>query len=152
MAQGDGGGLSPTQEVARRVQELRRKRGLTAAALAERMTGLGVPWDRSIVANLESKRRRSLSVEELLALALALNVAPVHLMVPPDDPGEPYQVTPTISGTRSLVRQWLRGVAQLDPDADRREFLTEVPEAEFYAPGAAAAFHLGRGEKSGDEQ
>jgi transcriptional regulator with XRE-family HTH domain len=123
----------PTQEVARRVKELRGKRGLSAAALAKRMTELGVKWDRSIVANLEGGRRQTVSVAELLALALALNVAPVHLLVPIDGPDEPYWVTPGLTYRRDGVRAWIRGVTSIDQDADWREFFAEVPKDEFYS-------------------
>ena len=42
-------------------------------------------WTRIVVTKLETGRRQSVSVEELLALAYVLNVAPVHLLVPWDD-------------------------------------------------------------------
>jgi transcriptional regulator with XRE-family HTH domain len=57
----------PVQTVARRVRELREKRRLSAAQLAERLQQVGLDWDRNIVANLENGRRASLGVDELLA-------------------------------------------------------------------------------------
>jgi transcriptional regulator with XRE-family HTH domain len=127
-------GPAVTREIAQRMKDLRRKRDLDQAELAERMTGLGVPWDRSIVANLESGRRRSVAVDEVYALALALNVAPVHLLVPVDDGDQPYQVTATVTAERFRVRAWIRGHALLEkfPRAGAsREFFSEQPEEDI---------------------
>jgi len=125
-----------TREIAQRMREVRDKRGLTGAELAERMTGLGVPWDRSIVANLENGRRQSVTVEELLALALILRAAPVHLIVPPDDSDAPYQVTAAVTESRFRVRSWIRGLFPLErlPGVGAvRDFWAEVPDDEFGA-------------------
>jgi transcriptional regulator with XRE-family HTH domain len=130
-------GSGVTREIAQRMRELRGKRGLTGAGLGERMTGLGVPWDRSIVANLESGRRRSVTVDELLALALALNCPPMYLLIPPDAPGEPYAVTPAVSESRRNVAAWFAGEGPILPRlplvGDIREFYAELPEDKFYA-------------------
>jgi transcriptional regulator with XRE-family HTH domain len=118
------------------VKELRPKRGLTAANLAERMTELGIKWDRAIVANLESGRRRSVSVDELLGLALVLNVAPVHLLVPPDDDEKPYEITAKVTEPSFRVRGWIRGLFMLRTlprVGAQREFFSEVPPDEFEA-------------------
>jgi hypothetical protein len=82
-----------------------------------------------------SSRRQSpaISVDELLALAFILNVAPVHLLVPPDDPHAPYEVTPKVTEDRSSVRAWIRGVNTIDYDADWRQFFAEVPKEEWYS-------------------
>jgi hypothetical protein len=82
----------------------------------------------------EKRRPRPVTVDELLALALALNVAPVHLLVPPDDSEAPYQVTSAVTAaSRFVARGWIRGIAPLG--GDRREFDTEVPKDEYYSPG-----------------
>ena len=125
--------LSPTQVVAKRVREVRQKRGLTAAQLAEQMARVGVPWKRGVVAKLESGLREAVSVEELLALAYVLDVAPVHLLVPFDDDAQPYQVTPTRDDPAGFVRDWIRGDWYLD-GTDVRNFFSELPEHEFFPP------------------
>ena len=121
--------LRPHRVIAARVRELRDKRRLTAAQLAERMTEAGVKWDRSVVANLESGRRASVSVEELLALAYVLEVAPVHLIVPVDADGW-FAVTPDLSTTNEYARAWIRGSVAL-PGIDERQFFSEVPADEW---------------------
>jgi transcriptional regulator with XRE-family HTH domain len=129
----DAAPLSPTQWVAKRVREVRQKRGLTAAQLATEMTRVGVPWKRGVVAKLESGLREAVSVEELLALAYVLDVAPVHLLVPFDDDAQPYQVTPTRNDPAGYVRDWIRGDWYLD-GTDVRHFFSELPEHEFHPP------------------
>jgi len=133
----------PSDVVAARVREVRGKRHLTVAELAERCAALGAPeLTAQALYKLEQRRPgklrpRPVTVDELLALAAALNVAPVHLLVPPDDPGAPYPVTSKITTRRFSARAWIRGIGPIDPDADPREFYTEVPEGEFYTPAHA---------------
>ena len=119
----------PVEHLARRVRELRRRRGLSAAQLADRLRQAGLDWDRSIVANLENGRRASLDIGELLALALVLDVAPTHLLVPLDDE-QPYQVTPTRVEPSGAVRDWVRGAGALD-GTDERAYSAEIPDAEW---------------------
>jgi transcriptional regulator with XRE-family HTH domain len=135
----------PVETVARRVREVRRRRGLSAAQLAERLQQVGLDWDRNIVANLENGRRASLSVDELLALALVLDVAPVHLLVPLEDE-QPYQVTPTRVEPAGVVRDLIRGADAL-AGMDGRAFFSEVPEHEWLQVTEHSRTH--RGERLG---
>ncbi|MGW6258786.1 helix-turn-helix domain-containing protein [Streptomyces sp. NPDC055085] len=122
--------LGPTRWVAHRVRAVRERRGLTAQQVADALNDQGVGWQRSTVAKLESGRRENLSVAELLALSVVLEVAPVHLLVPTED-GVPYQTTPGSDPIASeTVRRWVRGEGLL-PGADARAFWSEIPEAEF---------------------
>jgi hypothetical protein len=70
---------------------------------------------RSIPADLEIARRENISVAELLAFAVVPDVAPVHLLVPPEG-AEPYAVTTV---TLEQARAWIRGTKPL-PGTDRR--------------------------------
>lgn len=100
----------PSIVIAVQVRRLRDERGWSARELGERMAAEGATWDRSVVANLESGRRRSVSVEEWLTLARVLDVAPIHLLVPLADDRE-YAVTPRQTSTADQVRAWVRGYA-----------------------------------------
>lgn len=113
----------PVTTVADRVREVRMRHRLTAQDLAERLQGLGLPWERTTVVKLENKRRQTLTVTELMALAVALDVAPVNLLVPLDD--RPYQVTPNRTESSDAVRAWVRGEQPL-PGTDERTYRTEV--------------------------
>jgi transcriptional regulator with XRE-family HTH domain len=120
---------SPVDTIRHRVKQLRGHRGWTGAELGTRLTRLGARWDRSIVANFEAGRRRTVSVTELLALAIVFDVAPVNLLVPLDD--RPYQVTPTRAENSDLVRSWVRGEQPL-PGTDERTYRTEVSLADLH--------------------
>jgi transcriptional regulator with XRE-family HTH domain len=135
------GPLTPTAVVAARMREVRVKRGWSAAELARRMRAAGVPWERIVVTKLETGRRASVSVAELLALGAVLNCPPVMLMTADerDDPDyEPgrvnlnYQVTPTVTSDMSAVRAWIRGAVTLTADDDPREYYGELPVDEYY--------------------
>ena len=124
----------PHRVIAERVRELRKRRGMTAARLAEEMTQAGVKWDRTIVTNLENGRRSAVSVEEALTLAYVLDVAPVHLIVPLSPDGW-YAVTPDEYRTRNdRVRAWIRGAYALEGHTDQRAYFSEVPEDEWVPP------------------
>lgn len=126
---------TPSDVVAKRVREIRRKHGLTVAQLAQRCAELGMPELTSqAIYNLEAgrkdrqgRRRRAVTVDELLALAAVLDVAPVWLLVPADDDDkEPYQVTPTRAELADVVRNWVRGDRPL-PGTDWRRYIAEGP-------------------------
>lgn len=68
--------------VASQVKRYRSERRLSAQQLAEACTALGVPLQRSVVANFENGRRNTVTVAELMALAKVLNVPPIMLIFP----------------------------------------------------------------------
>lgn len=55
---------------------------MSAQQLADACDALGHPVPRSVIANLESGRRETITVAELLVLARALEVPPVQLVFP----------------------------------------------------------------------
>jgi transcriptional regulator with XRE-family HTH domain len=55
---------------------------MSAQQLADRTAELGMPIPRSVLANLESGRRETVSLAEILVLAAALGVSPIELMCP----------------------------------------------------------------------
>ncbi len=121
--------------IARRVREVRSRHQMTAQDLAERLTALGLPWNRTTVVKLENGRRENVSVTELLVLAEALATAPVNLLVPLDN--EPYQVTPERTESADRVREWVRGNKPL-PGTDteaQRTFYAEVAMADIQRRG-----------------
>lgn len=120
--------VGPVATIAQRVKELRGRRGWTAAHLGKVLGKHGVSWDRFTVANLESGKRQNVTVQELFALALALDVAPTNLLVPLDD--RPYQVTPVRTESADMVRAWVRGEEPL-PGADERTYRAEKSLADM---------------------
>jgi transcriptional regulator with XRE-family HTH domain len=152
---------TPSDVVAARVRELRTSRGMKVADLAARCAELGAEQlTVQALYKLEGQREsatrrpRPVSVDELLALAAALDVAPVHLLVPPypspqwggtgkqatnlarspDDPNTPndempYQVTSGREVPCWRARQFIRGIRPL-PGMDAWRFFGEVPPHE----------------------
>ncbi|MBW8704414.1 hypothetical protein MBT84_32925 [Streptomyces sp. MBT84] len=121
--------LSPTDTVAKRVREVRKRRGLTAEQLADKLREQGVLWDRYTVTKLENGKRQNITLSEWLTLAAVLNVAPTHLLLPVDGGEEAYQVTPTRTERVEQVRGWVRGHWPL-PGANVIQFQAEMPEEE----------------------
>lgn len=119
-----------TKMIVDRVRDIRKRRGWSAQAFANELKRVGLDWDRSVVANLEAGRRNWISVEELLAIASVLDVAPVHLIVPTDDNDAAYPVTSEQTEPRDTVRNWIRGHLPLS-GTDIRLFYSEVPAAEW---------------------
>lgn len=125
--------LTPTQTVAARVRELRKRHGWSASQLAERLAAVGLPWDRFTVQNLENGRRQNVTLDESLALAFVLDVAPVHLIVPITDGQRFFAVTPEDATPADEAREWIRGRSPLPPQ-DPRVYFSEVPASEWEPP------------------
>jgi len=74
--------LGPTgARVGRRLNELRRGRGLTLGELADKLKELGRPILLSALSKIEKGQRR-VDVDDLVALALALDVSPNMILLP----------------------------------------------------------------------
>ncbi|MEU3667578.1 helix-turn-helix domain-containing protein [Streptomyces virginiae] len=71
-----------TMLVALGVKRVRAERKMSAQQLSDRCAELGMPIARSVLANLESGRRSSISLPEVLILARALRVSPIALCFP----------------------------------------------------------------------
>ena len=118
--------------LAQRVRELRKRRGFTQGELADRVNAvLGTNWYATTVAKIEgtgtsrsrqattrSKKRtpsaeavrrtaRAVSMTELLALAISLNVSPESLLLP-RGPSAPVDVGGP-PATAHALREWLAG-------------------------------------------
>src|SRR5438128_1706924 len=78
--------LSPSQAFGQRLRDARRTapRQLSQAELSKRLGDLGVPVSRQTLIEIEKGNRR-VTLDEALAIAAAVGVAPVHLMVPFED-------------------------------------------------------------------
>jgi transcriptional regulator with XRE-family HTH domain len=111
---------TPTKTVATRVRQYRTDRGWSARVLAEKCQEAGLKWERDVVANLESGRRTSVTLDELLILALVLNVPPI-LLVTPLGAKDEQQVAPDVWAKPWDVYRWFLGEIA-DPRGD--EFAT----------------------------
>jgi transcriptional regulator with XRE-family HTH domain len=102
--------------VAAEVVRIRRAAGLTRDDLAERCARRGLPLTTSTIANIETgrrdgdgRRRREVTVDELVVLADALKVAPVLLVFPVGQQGVTTWVGESGSVDTWLAAQWFGG-------------------------------------------
>jgi transcriptional regulator with XRE-family HTH domain len=85
---------SSGERAARRIGELRRSLGLTLADLERRLGELGRPIPVSSLSKIENGQRR-VDVDDLLALALALDASPNAILLPgADDLGDDVALAP----------------------------------------------------------
>jgi transcriptional regulator with XRE-family HTH domain len=73
---------SLTAVIADQVRYYRNERRLSAQDLADRCEELGLAIPRPVLSNLETHRRNSVTVAELIVLAAALEVPPILLIAP----------------------------------------------------------------------
>jgi hypothetical protein len=114
----------------------RKLHGWNREDLAAVCASLGMPrLTATVIYDIESGRRgrprgrREITADEWITLALALDLAPIHMAVPIDD-GAQVQLTPDITERAGVVRQWVRGRDPLR-GTDRRIYYAYVPEAEL---------------------
>ena len=99
-----------TRVLAAQVARLRKAAGWSQAQLAERVAKHRPGWTRSSVTKLENGLRESISVGDLVALALAFDVPPVMLLADPRSVDEvPLAKGVTVSAWDALL--WFTGDA-----------------------------------------
>ena len=115
--------------VARNVGELRGRRQFSVRDLSRRLEELGTPMLASAISKIENGQRK-VTVDELVALARALNVSPVRLLLPgkPDTSGD--------SAAANARREWewhamWRWAVGEEPLARERRPLTDPRIREF---------------------
>lgn len=115
----------PGQIVAQRIKEARKRRGWTQQQLADQLGVL-----RPTITKIEQggDRAKNFSVFDLFAFAVALGVAPVHLLVPLDDEAE-VQIADGRDLPAPDARMWIRGWLLLD-DSDPQAWFDNLPRAE----------------------
>jgi transcriptional regulator with XRE-family HTH domain len=103
--------------VAANVRALRQARGLDLADLADRMNRLGQSLSLGGLSKLERGDRR-VDVDDLMALAIALDVTPSRLLLPADATEEPAELTPELAVSSEEAWSWACGEARLPASAD----------------------------------
>lgn len=105
-----------SQRVAANLRHIRRERELTTAALSRRLAELGHPIADTGITKIEKGDRR-VDVDDLVALAVALDATPNRLLLPEMDAGHPsakFDLTPR--GTQQRLDDawaWASGERQL---------------------------------------
>lgn len=106
--------------VAQEVRRHRQARGLSAKQLSDRCAQLGMPIQRSVLANLESGRRATISVAEVMVLAAALEVAPMQLLFPVGYE-ERFEFLPNQHAVPFAAAQWFEGKLSLEGTPTKTE-------------------------------
>jgi transcriptional regulator with XRE-family HTH domain len=143
---------------ARRLREARNARGWTQQELAAALGRLSAPMDRTTVAKIE-KGQREVRLDEFVAFAAALDIAPVHLILPIEGDvvvryidrkrealrnekrGPAVRLAPALLVDQVKARRWARGEIPLDPANFR-----------FYRDQGAGERSVSAEELSPDEQ
>lgn len=96
----------------REVSAVRTARQWRQVDLAERLTAFGVPTSQVAVSRVESGGQGGISIDDVMAYALALGVSPIRLLMPREGDDE-VQITPTVTLDGRSARTWMRGQAPL---------------------------------------
>jgi hypothetical protein len=122
--------------VAQAVYELRGKR--SAQWLANRTKELGHEVSRSVIADLETGRRRYVTTAELVMFARALRTSPVALVYPfgPGDGDTVRELTPSVYEQQIDAVQWFSGLL----DTHEANIFWNVGEANEHIEYGRAVF------------
>ena len=108
--------MRPSEVFAVRLRETRKARNLTQAELAFKIESTGTPMSKAALLRIE-RGERGLSLDEALALAMALNAVPAYLLSPPA--GAVIAVSDTFAMDGAGLREWLRyGLWNWEPAPD----------------------------------
>ncbi len=97
-----------THTVVAGIKAYREQRGWKVQELADRCTELGYPMRRTTLSNLESGLRKSITLHEVLIIAVALGVPPVMLIFP-GLPTEPVEYRPGVTIESWPAARWFTG-------------------------------------------
>lgn len=119
MTQDDDWSAGMARLVAREVRRYREMRHpkMSTQQLSDRTAELGMPIPRSVLANLESGRRETVSVAEVLVLAAALDVAPIDLICPVGFDKQ-MEMLPRLMMDPLSAMRWFTGEWRLDISDD----------------------------------
>lgn len=102
-------GWGPTsRQVAANLARIRQARGLSTTRLAAALEDLGQPIPPTGITRIEKGQRR-VDTDDLVALALALNVSPLTLLLPPRNGQELAALTSACEVTARTAWKWGKG-------------------------------------------
>lgn len=91
--------VKPSDGIGERIAKYRRLAGLSAQQLSDKIGGM---LSRSVIANIENGRKTDLTVDQLIALSWALDVPPVALALPLD---QPYRFIRIVDSDEEVVTE-----------------------------------------------
>lgn len=93
-------------QVARNIERVRKARQMKQKDVSDRLRAVGRPMLPTVVSKVERGDRR-VDVDDLVAFALALNVSPVALLLPPEPIGDWDTVRLTAEVEALITDAWL---------------------------------------------
>lgn len=104
---------------AKNLRRIRNGRGFSVYGLSDALTELGHRIDPSALAKIE-RGERQVSIDDLMALAVALDVSPSAILLPlTDDPAFKVEITGVGTVPANEAWDWMDGRRRLDrPCAD----------------------------------
>jgi transcriptional regulator with XRE-family HTH domain len=135
-------GDTPAKVFARRLRQAREARHWTQQELVDQLAVLGYQMDRATIAQIESGARRNgvtrsenITLNEVVALSMALGVALIHMVVPPEPDDAPVWLVPKRPADTALnARRWARGEQAL---GDEDFYWAQVPARDQLAKWTA---------------
>jgi transcriptional regulator with XRE-family HTH domain len=116
---------------ARRLREARDERVWTQQDLSDALDALGAPMDRTTIAKLE-KQQREVRLDELIAIAAALDVAVLHLILPIEG-DDAVRLAPSLETGVERARDWAGGRHPLNADNARFYYYQSPRDSELDA-------------------
>lgn len=95
---------------AENLRRIRDARGLSTARLSKLLEDVGRPIQPTGITKIEKKERK-VDVDDLVALALVLNVSPLALLLPPVDGDESVSLAPAVEVPAWLAWEWAEGTS-----------------------------------------
>jgi transcriptional regulator with XRE-family HTH domain len=107
--------------VAANVKQLRAHRGLTQADLSQRLTEIGRPIPVASIGKLETGLRK-IEVDDLVVLAIALDVSPLTLLLPGSRRATDAVAATGVTTNAGRLWEWGLGVRSLEEGPTSDEF------------------------------
>jgi transcriptional regulator with XRE-family HTH domain len=100
--------------VAAEIRRLRAEQKMSAQAVSDATSRMGHTVTRTTISDIETGRRKYITVAELMLLARALNTSPVLLVFPPPYFGAPVEVLPNVTEAERIAAvDWFSGKGRL---------------------------------------
>lgn len=127
--------IGPAGDVLRQnLRRIRSGKGISYATLAARLAHTGLPV-HPVGLSRSERGTRPVDVDELVAIAVVLDVSPVDLLIPgPVHDDMPWQATPRLRVQAGRARAWIGGRATLTPVTSQEQ----LTEAIRWVPGYRA--------------
>jgi transcriptional regulator with XRE-family HTH domain len=138
----------PSEVFAEQMRIQRDRRGWTQRQLAARLSKLGLVVHQTKIGKWESGERR-ITLDEALAISVALDVSPAHMIAGSYTDGGLWEPSVALSAATAPVsarqmRMWVRGQQSLWGQ-DEKRYYTEVAPDEWLAMQRAGVIVLLRG-------